>query len=368
MKEGYPERLLEGMVRIYSPSGSEGEISTFLSKELRQLGFDVKIDNVGNVEGRFGSGSPRILLCGHMDTVEGELEVKRRGKVLFGRGAVDAKSPLAALICGAARHLEKGGKGTIVVLGVVDEEGRSRGMKHFLERSDEKFDYAVFGEPSGAYAVTVGYKGRLLLRVRCKTESGHASAPQLFENAIYVCMRVIGALQTLSQEWAGDGEKDLFDIPTLCVTSIKGGMQENTVPPICEIAVDMRIPPGWSLKQVKERVSIMLEECRVSEKRAKIEEGWGEENQPFLENPDSKLVRSFLDAIRGVRGREGRLSRKTGTGDVNDFVKKYDTSAVVYGPGNSKLDHTSMENVSMEEYNDSIKVIENVLWKLSNSS
>lgn len=362
MKESYPEELLERMLETYSPSGSEGEISRLIAAEMSKLGFRVSVDEVGNVEGKIGSGKPRILLCGHMDTVEGFIEVRRRGKVIFGRGAVDAKSPLAALICAAAKHAEAGGMGSLTVLAVVDEEGKSRGMKHYISRSKETFDYAIFGEPSGAYAVTVGYKGRLLFRVRVKTVTGHASAPQLFENAIYVAMRVVEGLRKLEGEWGAEGG-DLFEIPTLAITKIAGGREDNTIPSDCEFVVDVRVPPSKTTLAVKERVLRTISE--VGKGGAKVEVEVEDENWPFVEPPDSHLVMAFLESIREVRGEDGRLSRKTGTSDVNDFVRRFGTSAVVYGPGNSRLDHTPLENVSLKEYMDSIAVLQGALRRLA---
>jgi LysW-gamma-L-lysine carboxypeptidase len=365
MDIGYPESLLVRMLEIYSPSGGEEKISKVLAEEMVRLGFDVNRDGVGNVLGQAGKGSPKVLLCGHMDTIEGALEVKKRGKVIFGRGAVDAKSPLAALICGAAKHIEGGGKGTIHVLAVVDEEGKSRGMKNFISNCKECYDYAIFGEPSGAYAVTVGYKGRLVLKATVKTAPGHASAPQLFENAVYVAMRLVGRLRLLEAVWAGDGKKDLFEVPTLCVTCFRGGAQDNTVPSECEVTVDVRVPPSQSLKEIKGKLIETVEDFSHGEKRAEIKVAFADENKPYLENSESKLVKVFIKSINEVSGREGRLLRKTGTGDVNDFVKKFKTSAVVYGPGNSKLDHTPLENVSLTEYLDSIKIVEAVLKQVS---
>lgn len=362
MEEGYPESLLTRMLKTYSPSGSEGEISRLLASEMEGLGFRVSVDGVGNVEGRIGSGSPKVLLCGHMDTVEGYLEVKKRGKVIFGRGAVDAKSPLASLVCAAARHAAGGGKGSLTVLAVVDEEGKSRGMKHFLSRSEETYDYAVFGEPSGAYAVTVGYKGRLVLRVDVATSAGHASAPQLFENAVYVAMDLMGRLRRLEAEWIAEGG-DLFEMPTLAVTKISGGKEDNTVPSRCEVYVDVRVPPSRTMQSVKERVLKAVSDFPAG--GAKVGVAVQDENWPFVEPPESRLVRAFVDSIREVGGEDGRLSRKTGTSDVNDFVRRFGTSAVVYGPGNSRLDHTPLENVSLQEYLDSIAVIQGVLERLS---
>jgi LysW-gamma-L-lysine carboxypeptidase len=363
--DGYPERLLIQMLRIYSPSGCEAEISGFLAGELKRLGFDAHIDAAGNVNAHYGSGRPKVLLCGHMDTVKGELEVKKRGKVVFGRGAVDAKSALATLICGAARHASKKGRGSIDVLAVVEEEGNSSGMKHFLERCSENYDYAVFGEPSGAYGLTIGYKGRLLLKVTCRTEAGHASAPQLFENAIYVAMRLLKVLLSKGVEWSRAGGNEIFDVPTICATCISGGIQNNTVPPTCQIVFDIRVPPKCSLKGVKSEVLEAIEAFKSNEKRALIDVAWGDENEPFLEDSESKIVKAFSDAVKEVSGAQCRLLRKTGTGDVNDFVKKFKTSSAVYGPGNSRLDHTAIENVSLEEFQNSIKILEKVLWKLS---
>jgi len=365
MEEVYPKKLLTRMLEIYSPSGCEGEISQFLAQEMASLGFEVSVDRVGNVLGRMGRGIHRVLFCGHMDTVEGAISVKQRGKVLFGRGAVDAKSSLAALICGAVKHRELGGEGgSVDVLAVVDEEGKSKGMKFFLSNAKETYDYAVFGEPSGAYALTIGYKGRIVLIVKISTLAGHASAPQLFENAIYVGLRLVDRFRDLETKWARRGGGDFFNIPTLCVTGMRGGSQDNTVPSQCELSLDIRIPPSIKLGEVKRKLIKVLEEFRLSELRASMEYEFTDENEPYLEYSDSNLVKAFLQSIGEVVGKKGRLSRKTGTGDVNDFVKKFGTSSVVYGPGNSKLDHTPLENVSLQEYLDSIRVLEKVLGRL----
>jgi len=365
MDKRYPESLLLKLLEIYSPSSREETISRFLADEMARLGFDVKVDEVGNVEGRIGGGKPKVLLCGHMDTIEGPIEVRKRGRVIFGRGAVDAKSPLAALICGAKRYAEDGGKGSVTVLAVVDEEGKSKGMKHFLSRSKKRYDYAIFGEPSGAYAVTVGYKGRLLFKATCRTSPGHASAPQLFENAVYVAMRLIERLRAMELEWTGAGTKELFEIPTLCVTGIRGGAEDNTVPSNCEVTVDVRVPPSMTIAEMKKKVLSAVNDFRARESRAEVEITFIDENPPYQEDPNSKLVRAFVESMRESKGRECRLSRKTGTCDVNDFAKRLRIPAVVYGPGNSKLDHTPMENVSIQEYLDGIDIITVVLKKIT---
>ncbi|MEM3041907.1 MAG: M20/M25/M40 family metallo-hydrolase, partial [Nitrososphaerota archaeon] len=95
--------LLRKMLETYSPSGKEKELRVLLEEELQKLGFErVRTDRAGNVYGEVGVGSPTVLLCGHMDTVPGWIPVKVEDNKVYGRGAVDAKSSLAAMISAAA--------------------------------------------------------------------------------------------------------------------------------------------------------------------------------------------------------------------------------------------------------------------------
>src|SRR5665647_850311 len=90
-------RLLTNLLGIYSPSGKEEDIASFLAKEMRKLGFQVGVDGIGNVIGVVGEGEPTIFLCGHMDTVAGHLPLRVEEGKIYARGAVDAKGPLAAM-------------------------------------------------------------------------------------------------------------------------------------------------------------------------------------------------------------------------------------------------------------------------------
>ena len=163
MKREDPIDLLRRMLEIYSPSGKEEEISSFIEEEFSLIGFEaVRRDEAGNVYGEIGSGSLSILLCGHMDTVPGRIPVKLRDGRLFGRGAVDAKSSLAAMISAAAELKAKlRDEGRVIVVGVVDEEGKARGIRQLL-REGLKANCAIFGEPSGLKNITFAYKGCLL--------------------------------------------------------------------------------------------------------------------------------------------------------------------------------------------------------------
>jgi LysW-gamma-L-lysine carboxypeptidase len=144
----YDISLLAETLKIYTPSGREGPLSLFLADVMKNLGFDnIRVDGINNVIGTIGDGSPSVLLCGHMDTVPGIQPVKVTDSYVFGRGSVDAKSSLVAMLLAASRFANKKDVGKIIFSGVVDEEGNGTGIKELLK--DVSTDYAIFGEPSG---------------------------------------------------------------------------------------------------------------------------------------------------------------------------------------------------------------------------
>src|SRR5437660_6527450 len=166
--------LLEEMLSIPSPSTQERQLGQWLISRLRSMGFAARRDEAGNVVAFWGSGPREVLLLGHIDTVPGFIPVRREGDRLFGRGAVDAKGPLAAAITAVARQAA-GAAYRFTVIGAVEEEGSSRGARHLKTRRAP--DQLIILEPSGWDAVTLGYKGSLRLRYRLSVPMGHGSGP-----------------------------------------------------------------------------------------------------------------------------------------------------------------------------------------------
>src|SRR4051812_44316939 len=113
--------LLRGLVAIQSLSRQEERAVSFLCEWMTQLGFQAGPDEVGSAIGTIGTGPRRIVLLGHIDTVPGEIPVRIEDGVLHGRGAVDAKGPLATFVCAAALAAERA-NATITVVGAVGEE------------------------------------------------------------------------------------------------------------------------------------------------------------------------------------------------------------------------------------------------------
>ncbi len=357
----YPVRLLARMLEIYSPSEKEEEISTFLAEEMENLGFHTWKDDVGNVIGEIGEGKISILLCGHMDTVPGYIPVRVEENRLYGRGAVDAKAPLAAMIVASSLLAKKGLSNKLLVVGVVEEEGTSRGIKHFI-RNGITPDYAIFGEPSGVENIIIGYKGSLHLRITCKTETGHSAAPWLFDNAVEKAFEIWEMLRKL--HLPKEKLESRFYSLTSCLTRISGGEEASTVPSNCDMHLDVRIPPQLTIQEVLDEINLVIEQYQSDNTKVKVEVKVQDFADPFEIDPRSLVVRAISWSIRKVRHKPATLLRKTGTGDMNMLSRAMRIPIVTYGPGNSHLDHTSNENIDIQEYLDSIQVYQEAILRL----
>lgn len=356
--------LLADVLRIHSPSRKEEQLAEFLKEKMaNELNFkNVRTDAVHNVIGEVGEGGPTILLCGHMDTVPGTQPVKVSKELVCGRGAVDAKSALVAMILAASDLANENGVGKIIVVGVVDEEGEAQGIRE-LVRSGIKADYAVFGEPSGIENITIGYKGRLALKITCESPAVHASAPWLSHNAIEKGMQVWNALRDALNKDSGANNR--YGTLSACLTKIKGGSAENVMPGVCEMAIDVRIPSSMTCDQIYQDAKKIIEEFQKDVDFPKVMLEVGDMTEPFEAEKSSPAVRSFMKAVFQITGKHALLVKKTGTGDMNILGAALKIPVVTYGPGNPHLSHTSKECMEIKEFLSSIEVYKAAIRNIS---
>ena len=335
-------------------------MADFLADKCDDLGFEkIHTDDVGNLIATKGSGSPKILLCGHMDTVPGKIKVRKDGDFLYGRGASDAKAPLMAMLFAASTI--QNNNGTVMFVGAVDEEGNATGIKN-LVKSKLDIDYAIFGEPSGLKQVTIAYKGRIAINLRVNVgNSTHASAPWLAKNAIEESMIFTNELKKTLE--SGQENKKKGMLLTATVTEIKGGTSHNVTPKECDATMDIRIPVDMNCKTVGEKIATSVLE--VSKKRG-VEAFYStlDETEPFEAPHRSPLVRAFTLGVLDVEHTRPTLIRKTGTGDMNIIGSQLNIPVVTYGPGDPHASHTIDEKVSMEEYLRGIEVLKRTLHHL----
>jgi [amino group carrier protein]-lysine/ornithine hydrolase len=348
--ESDPVELLTSSLKIYSPTSQESAMAAFLGARMKALGYSkVRTDRAGNVLGEAGSGGISLLLCGHMDTVPGYLQVRKTKGMIYGRGASDAKSPLCAMLIAGSKAAGSGV--SITFAGVTQEEGDGRGIEQIVRRG-EKFDYAVFGEPGSAQRMTLGYRGRVSVNISVKTHGGHAGSPWAHRSAFDEFSSFLERLRAYerSKSIPGDHYRSLSLTPTL----VKAGSFHNVVPSLCEATLDLRVPPGMTVAAAVRGVRTAAE---PSEEGVSIDVTPGEPTEPYEADPSSRIVRAFQRAILLRLGVRPGLVRKTGTGDMNTFAHRTGAACVTYGPGDSRTSHTDGEAVKVADYLNSIEVL-----------
>ncbi|MGC4986802.1 M20/M25/M40 family metallo-hydrolase [Streptomyces sp. DT193] len=322
-------RTLRGLVEIPSPSGAEAAAGAFLAARMTALGYDVRTDAVGNVIGEIGDPTgPVIMMVGHLDTVPGTLPVRESGGLLFGRGTVDAKGPLATFVHAGARAAASAA-GRIVVVGAVEEEAASRGAHHLAATLDAP-DALLIGEPSGAGAVVVGYRGVLRFRYEVRRPPAHTSSPA--ERAAELASDLWQAVRTLLPA-VPEGASH-FEHAAPALVGLDGGLTH------ARAEISCRIPRGFDTAGFLEEVRGHTAggEITVVEQVPAVRTGRG-----------TPLVRAVAGA---VRRRTGAVSVKVklGTSDMNILAPHWAVPALAYGPGDSSLDHTDEEHIDLAEY------------------
>ncbi len=354
-------RFLEGLLGIYSPSYAERRAASYLMRMMRKMGCEkVKVDQTGNVVGKVGKGEPTMLLCGHMDTVTGKLAVTNKGGIITGRGAVDAKSALAAIVIAASELKEHLQRGSVIVAAVTREEADGGGIEALIE-SGIRPDWAIFGEPTGLNGVTIGYRGKIGVRLSIgASDSGHSSVPKTYANPIEYSSQFISYLRKDFE----DGQ-NTCDSVTICPTKIKGGESLNVTPRKCTTYLDIRIPSRYSAESFKELMNRKLQDFCLLRKNALAELSFYDAVDAYQIDPGQKVVKAVVRAILEVTHNSARLTRKTGTGDLNVLHHRLGVPGVSYGPGDPRLSHTRNEYVEVEEYLKSIEVYERAVLSLT---
>ncbi len=357
-----PVALLEGALKIYSPTGKEAHLASYLVSKMKQLGYrKVRTDRAGNAVGEIGAGGAAVLLCGHMDTVPGKLPVTRNSGKVFGRGAADAKSALCALMVAGSRAFDA--RLSLTFAGATEEEGNSKGIQAIIA-SKNRHKFAVFGEPSGANRLAVGYRGRFGMRLTIETEGGHAASPWAYVSALDEFNSILGALKEFEAKMSAG--VDHFRSLSISPTLVQSGTYHNVIPPICKAEFDIRLPPGHTSAQAQREIREIIAGSHREKTDVVVE--FDEATEAYEADPNSTLVRAFQRAIILKLKDKPVFVRKTSSGDMNTFAAATGAQCVTYGPADSKLSHTDEEAVSVDDYLDSIEVLSEALKQLETLS
>jgi N-acetyl-ornithine/N-acetyl-lysine deacetylase len=356
------EALLIGMLWHYSPSGAERSLSEWLRAHLNASTLRMEVDAVGNfiaeLPATVQTPEAPIVLLGHIDTVPGYIRVRREDGRLYGRGAVDAKGPLAAFIAATLRLAASAAprQRPVIIVGAVEEEAAtSRGARAILERWRPA--YTIIGEPSSASAVTLGYKGRLLVDYRVERHSAHTARPE--ESA---CARAVAfwqSVQEVAAAWneahtAASEPTNYFAALMPSLRSINSGSDGFTN--WCEMEIGYRLPPGFDLATLQDWLTerARTDEAQITFRGAEV---------AYQGPRHGPLVSAFVRAMR-AENITPAFKLKTGTSDMNVVAPVWQCPILAYGPGDSALDHTPNEHIDLAEYHQAIGVLERALADL----
>lgn len=359
---------LTGLVSHYSPSGQERGAVEWLVEQMKSLGYDEAcIDEAGNAVGLLGQGPKQVVLLGHIDTVSGEITLRRDGipphEKLYGRGAVDAKGPLACFVDAVAKVGPRDGW-QFVVIGAVEEERDSEGARFAATQYHP--DFAIIGEPNQWDRVALGYKGSAwanitLRRGQAHTASGEETAAEAAVEAWLLIKEYVDAFNVDKQK--------MFDRLLLTLRGMESG--SNDFEQWARLKVGVRLPvevlPEDWYEKLEETLRVFAEQHRKEtnalETLRVFIDRMGFAIPAWKCEKNTPLVRAFLGGIRS-QGGEPRFVYKTGTADLNIVAPAWKCPTVVYGPGDSSLDHTPNEHLALHDYRKAVSVLTEVLSRL----
>jgi len=336
-------KLVEKLVRVPSVSGLESKVVNLFVDEMSRLGFETKVDKVGNAIGSMGKGSTLIYLIGHIDTVEGDIPVRIEKNLLFGRGSVDAKGCLSAFAEAVGKSKNLLNNITFKVIGCVAEETDSKGCLHIINSFKEP-NYIIIGEPSGWNGITLGYKGCFNIFYEQRVSISHSGSADKTSGELAV--NFYNYLNNYTKDIGVEFNKLSFRL--LDINTFFDGTHSTV-----KMKINVRTPSNFNFEEFSNSLNQNFDSSifKITDLIS-----------PIITSKRNRLVSSFLNSIRNNDGIPS-FKYKTGTSDMN-IVALWNCPILAYGPGDSSLDHTPNEHLSLDEYDKSINVLTKVFSKL----
>lgn len=358
------------LVQTPSLSTQEGTIAALVVEHLESRGFsNVRVDAFGNVLVTLGNGNgPTLLYDAHMDTVAPTAPEKWRyppnagvieDGTLYGLGAVDMKSSLAAMIYGAAQLLPYQDRinGTLVLALVVQEEPcEGLAIRVVMEEDGIQPDYVLLGEPTNLQ-ISRGQRGRVMFKIAVEGVSSHGSQPALGQNAIYAAARLVFAVQLLADELAND---PFLGPGTIAVTRIESqGPSLNAIPDLCKVYVDRRLTLGETVLAAqaqleslirREDIPATVQITTYDEPSYTGEVRVAREAHPaWVLDRGHPLLVTLNQTIQAVRGTTPDVTHWPFSTDGVHTMGRANVPTVGFGPGDPNLAHTSQERVALDD-------------------
>ncbi|MCD2234151.1 ArgE/DapE family deacylase [Listeria monocytogenes] len=366
-------QILKDLVNIDSTNGHEEQVANYLQKLLAEHGIESEkvqydVDRASLVS-EIGSSNKKVLaFSGHMDVVDaGDVSkwkfppfeaTEHEGK-LYGRGATDMKSGLAAMVIAMIELHEEKQKlnGKIRLLATVGEEIGELGAEQLTQKGyADDLDGLIIGEPSG-HRIVYAHKGSINYTVKSTGKNAHSSMPEYGVNAIDNLILFYNEIEKYvasihaTNEILGDFIHN--------VTVINGGNQVNSIPEKAELQGNIRSIPEVDNETLKRRIVEIVNELNKKE-HVNLELLFDYDKQPVFSDRNSSLVNVARDVAKGIIKEEIPLLGISGTTDAAEFTKaKKQFPVIIFGPGN-ETPHQVNENVSIGNYLEMVDVYKRI--------
>lgn len=357
--------LTKELIRRVSVTPDDAGCQAMLSERLVSAGFrceQIDFGDVSNLWATHGSGSPVLCFLGHTDVVppgpraawtSDPFVPEVRDGMLYGRGAADMKSGVAAMVVALEAFVEAhpNHAGTIALLLTSDEEGDAidgvrRVAEHF-RATGQRIDYCVTGEPSSMQKlgdlIRVGRRGTLSATMTVRGVQGHVAYPERARNPIHQAMPALAELT--SRKWDDGYALDTahpFPSSSLQVSNIHSGTgANNVIPGSCEVVFNLRYNPNWSAAELEREVHAIFDRHALDYSIA-----WHRGGEPFL-TEEGKLRAAVHDVLREQCGVVPEESTGGGTSDAR-FIAPLGAEVIELGPVNATI-HKVDECVALDE-------------------
>ena len=365
------------LISCSSETPNDGGCQQLIAQRLTAAGFKVNhlpFGRVCNMWAQVGDGNPLVVFAGHTDVVPpGPLSQWTSppyrptvtGQYLYGRGAADMKSSLAAMVVATERFLlsHPDHAGSIGFLITSDEEGEAidgtARVIDYLTQQGTTIDMCVVGEPSSAKkvgdVVRVGRRGSLNGRIRFVGEQGHVAYPDQTCNPIHTAITALSQLVT--RVW--DSGNAYFPPTTFQISNMNAGTgAANVIPGELDILFNFRFNTEQSIEGLQATVEDHL---LTNDPGIKTVLDWQLSGQPFLTRK-GKLLDAVQTAIRSVVSLEPELSTSGGTSDGR-FIAPTGAEVIELGPVNASI-HKINECVRISELEPLAKIYQGILFQL----
>lgn len=367
--------LAEQLISIDSITPDDKGCQQLLADRLSAIGFhceQIDFNDVSNLWARLGDSGPLCVFAGHTDVVPtGPVEQWRydpftptiHDGLMYGRGAADMKSSIAAMVCACEQLVAAGNKlnGSIAFLITSDEEGPAVDgtvrVIETLQQRGEHIDWCLVGEPSSTATVgdviKNGRRGSIGGSLTVHGQQGHIAYPQLADNPVH---RFAGAMQELvAIEW--DKGNEFFPPTSFQISNINAGTgASNVIPGDLEVMFNLRFSTEITAEQIKARIESVLDSHHL---RYTLD--WNLSGLPFL-TAEGELIDATRAAIAEVCGIDTELSTAGGTSDGR-FIAPTGAQVVELGPVNASI-HKIDEHVDVLQLDKLTEIYTGILEKL----